>query len=113
MDIILKEIKFVIMEILKANNIIAEKIMLFGSRSKKEDKTDSDYDILIIIKNDIERILKYKIKNEINKKAAKIFVSRNSLTGIDLIIRSKKEIEFYKDKIGSVTGEAYMEGVAI
>lgn len=113
MDVILKELKSVILNVFKKYDYNINNIILFGSRARKDNNSNSDYDILIIIDNDIDRLNKFKIKNDINKKAAKIFIKNNSLTGLDIIIRSKNEINLYKDKIGSTTAEAYNEGIAL
>ncbi len=49
----LKLIKETILNIAKKYNIEIDKIILFGSRARGDFKEDSDWDILIVIKNKV------------------------------------------------------------
>jgi len=54
-------IKEVINETLKAYNLEAEKIILFGSRARGDHKKDSDWDILVVVKQPIAKETKKKL----------------------------------------------------
>ena len=49
----LNEIKSIIIEELEKENIKVHKIILFGSRARGDFKEDSDWDVCIIVENDL------------------------------------------------------------
>lgn len=97
-------IKEVINETLKAYNLEAEKIILFGSRARGDHKKDSDWDILLVIKQEITQQLKDELFKSITEKLS------HYLIPCDLIIKSVEDLEFYKNFYGTVTYEALKEG---
>jgi uncharacterized protein len=84
-----------------------ENAILFGSRAKGTAKAGSDYDILLIMKRRIDHVEKMRISSFLRRELAKIGIDA------DILIKSKTEIEYYKDKIGNVTRAALEEGIAI
>lgn len=84
-----------------------EKIILFGSRARNDFNKDSDYDILIVIKNSISQKEKIRLTLKIRQEFA------NNLIDADIILKQNKEIEYYKDKIGSVVKNALEEGILL
>lgn len=84
-----------------------EKIILFGSRAKGEFSEVSDYDILIIVQKSLAIEEKMKLLGRLRKELAKKGIDA------DIIIKSNDEVEYYKDKIGSVVRTALKEGVAL
>ena len=66
-----------------------EKIILFGSVARNEDKKESDIDILIIARN------KDKIENQIYDKAFDVFLKENE--DISVKIFSLKDYEYNED----------------
>jgi predicted nucleotidyltransferase len=94
----------VIQEVLKTNHLEAEKIILFGSRARGEQRKVSDWDILLVVKQDIDRKTKKDLFKEITEKLS------HYLIPCDVIIKSIKELEFYKDFYGTATYEALKEG---
>jgi predicted nucleotidyltransferase len=84
-----------------------ERIILFGSRARDDFSDRSDYDILVILRSSIT----------IEEKMKLLAVLRSQLAhqGIDadIILKSADEVEYYKDKIGSVVKTALKEGVAL
>ncbi|MCL2116461.1 MAG: nucleotidyltransferase domain-containing protein [Methanobrevibacter sp.] len=66
-----------------------EKIILFGSVARNEDKKESNIDILIIAMN------KDKIENQIYDKAFDVFLKENE--DISVKIFSLKDYEYNKD----------------
>lgn len=97
-------IKEVINETLKAYNLEAEKIIPFGSRARGDHKKDSDWDILLVIKQEITQQLKDELFKSITEKLS------HYLIPCDLIIKSVEDLEFYKNFYGTVTYEALKEG---
>jgi len=84
-----------------------EKIILFGSRARGDSSKNSDYDFMIIMKNNLIPRKKIKLSSLLRKKLAKKGIDA------DLVIKSKDEIHDYKTKIGSVVREALKEGIAL
>ena len=103
----LKDIKKIIIEELEKENIKVHKIILFGSRARGDFKEDSDWDVLIIVEDDIERKKKFLLISNLRKKLAK------KLLDVDLIIKNKSELSFYENFYGSVIFEALKEGIEL
>jgi predicted nucleotidyltransferase len=106
-DMVGNIIKEVIQEVLKTHHLEAEKIILFGSRARGEQRKVSDWDILLVVKQDIDRKTKKDLFKEITEKLS------HYLIPCDVIIKSIKELEFYKDFYGTATYEALKEGHAL
>ncbi|MDO8727325.1 MAG: nucleotidyltransferase domain-containing protein [Candidatus Methanoperedens sp.] len=83
------------------------KIILFGSRSREEFTKFSDYDILLIIDRTIEIREKMNLSKKIREYLAKSGID------IDVIIKSDEEVQFLRDKPGSIVRNALKEGVAL
>ena len=100
-----KDIQSIIRKVLAG--IELEKVILFGSRARGDFIEESDYDILIIVKDRLNIKEKIRLTKQLRQKFAKEGIDA------DIIIKSKDEIEYYRDKIGSVIKSALEEGVAI
>ncbi len=85
----------------------AQKIILFGSRARKDFTRFSDYDILIITNRTFEISEKMRISKNIRTYLAKLGID------VDVIIKSDNEVEVLKDKPGSIVRNALKEGVAL
>lgn len=101
----IKKIKEEILEHLRQRGIGIENIILFGSRARGIFSQYSDYDLLIIT----QRTFTIKEKMEISKGLRK----RLSRFAIDVIIKSKEEVEVLKNQIGTLVREAIKEGVVV
>ena len=84
-----------------------EKIILFGSRARDDFSEGSDYDILIIVQKSLAIEEKMRLLARLRKELAKKGIDA------DIIIKSNDEVEYYRDKIGSVVRTALKEGVAL
>ncbi len=85
----------------------AQRIILFGSRARKDFTRFSDYDILIITNKTFEINEKMRISKNIRTYLAKMGID------VDVIIKSDNEVEVLKDKPGSIVRNALKEGVAL
>ncbi len=85
----------------------AQRIILFGSRARKDFTRFSDYDILIITNRTFEINEKMRISKNIRTYLAKMGID------VDVIIKSDNEVEVLKDKPGSIVRNALKEGVAL
>ncbi|MCL2156753.1 MAG: nucleotidyltransferase domain-containing protein [Methanobrevibacter sp.] len=86
------------------NHHEVEKIILFGSVARNEDKKDSDIDILVIAKD------KYKIEEEIYSKAFDIYL--NEEEDISVILLSNEDYTYNQnsDFIANVEKEGILIG---
>ncbi|MFN3568567.1 MAG: nucleotidyltransferase domain-containing protein [Caldimicrobium sp.] len=98
-------IKEVIQKIFEENKIKISKILLFGSRARGDFKKGSDWDILIITENKLQREKRKELSHLVRKKLAEEFIP------CDVLIKSNKEVEERKDVIGSVIRSALKEGI--
>ena len=99
-----KIIKEIITKTAKKYNIEIDRIILFGSRARGDFKKDSDWDILIVTKEKLDRKMKVDFWYEIYK---------NIEVPVDIIIASKESFEKYKKSGGFVYVHAVREGKVI
>ena len=98
-----EKIKRGIIKTLDEIGIKVNSIILFGSRAREKAAKYSDYDFLIITDKTFTVHEKIKISKKIR--------THLSDFPIDVIIKSKSEIETVKNQIGTVAREALKEGV--
>ena len=79
------------------------KIILFGSRARKDFDNRSDYDILVVVKQNLEIKEKRQYESVIRKKL--------DFIPLDIIVKTEEDMEYFLDKIGSVVREAMKYGV--
>lgn len=84
------------------------KILLFGSRTTGKDHTDSDFDILVITKQDLSPKEKITWASRLHKA---LVYSLNA--PVDILLNSEKEINTKKELPGHVIRWAMKEGVEI
>ncbi len=87
--------------------IPGSKILLFGSRARKDNNNDSDYDILVITKDTIDIRKKRTLKSLMRKELAKFKIPA------DILIQSEKEINSKKEITGHIVKQVLQEGVPI
>lgn len=88
-------------------NIVGEnlqKIILFGSRARGDFRGDSDYDILIVLNNEISESSRKDLFKTIVKRLAKCFID------VDVIIKSESEYRKASNQKGSISRIASLEG---
>ena len=88
----IKKIKEIILNIAKEMNIEIDKIILFGSRARGDYREDSDYDILIVTKEKLEKEKKIRFSFQVHCALINYF----SLP-IDLIVTDLESFEKYKN----------------
>lgn len=98
-----KKIQKVVKEII--SSVGGEKCFLFGSRARGDNMADSDYDFLVITKETFSGREKIKLASYIRGKFADEGIDA------DIIIKSRDEIEYYKNKTGHIVKHALAEGV--
>jgi len=83
------------------------RIILFGSRSRGDYESQSDYDILVIVKQNLNVKEKRQYASLITDKLAEMEIL------VDVIVKTEDDINYYRDKIGSITREAVLKGINI
>jgi predicted nucleotidyltransferase len=103
----LTKIKSTIMQVLNEKGFREAKIILFGSRARGDFKKGSDWDFLIVLKEELAKKEKWDLAHYIGKALAEIYVP------CDVLVRSEKEVEMRKNVIGSVIRSALKTGVLL
>jgi predicted nucleotidyltransferase len=83
------------------------KVLLFGSRVRKDYSIDSDYDFLVITKKSVDIRQKRLYKSQLRKELAKYKIPA------DILIQSEAEVEVKKEIIGHIIREILKEGISI
>jgi len=102
-----EKIKEKVHEVFREANVGVNRIILFGSRARGDWERGSDWDLLIVVDKELTRNEKMELSHLIRKELAEEYIA------CDVIIKSEKEIEYYKDFFGTVTYEALKEGIEI
>jgi predicted nucleotidyltransferase len=100
----------------KVNNIVREvvkdiipfvKILLFGSRARNDENSQSDYDFLIVTSNEMEAKEKISLRSRIRKKLLEKGIRS------DILIQSEEELKAKNQIPGHIVKSILKEGVAI
>ena len=83
------------------------KVILFGSRARGDYNKYSDWDILVVVKDKKNIKEKQKLAKSIRTILARFLID------CDVIVKSEKELDYYKNFIGSITKEALKEGIKL
>lgn len=86
------------------NGYTLEKIILFGSRARGDNDTDSDYDIYIVLKEILERNQKVKLMDLLLGKLAEEDICA------DIVIGNKESIKENENNSDSIVRHAIEEG---
>jgi len=90
------------------NTIIPDsKIILFGSRARRDNNQESDYDLLVITRDVFDLQEKRTLRSLIRKELAK------SKIPADVLIQSEDEINLKKEITGHILKKVLQEGVAL
>lgn len=103
------KIKESIENVLGENGYSLHSIFLFGSRARGGFEKESDYDILVVIKNSIDIKQKREIWMKVYHQLHKDF----PLTPFDVIIKTAMAFEDEKDIVNTISNEAFVEGIRI
>ncbi len=100
-----EDIKNVILQIVSKYDY--KSIILFGSRARNDYEQNSDYDLLIIMQDNLELQKLRNIQREIRKELA-----LNDIDA-DVLVKTQMIINDYKNKKGNVIYNALKEGVLL
>jgi hypothetical protein len=83
------------------------RILLFGSRARKDNSNDSDYDFLVITRDTIDIQKKRTLKSLLRKELARLKIPA------DILIQSEDEINSKKEITGHILKQVLREGIAL
>ena len=102
-------IKSIILDCIDKSGITVSQIILFGSRARGDFGEDSDFDILIVIKDDIDLNQRKDLWEEVYKALHKNF----PIISFDIFVKTAVDFEKERDVVNTVSNEAYTEGMKI
>ena len=105
---VLELIRRVVLEEASRLGVRVERIILFGSRARGDYRPDSDYDVLVVVKEGLDRRAKRRLSLMIRRRLV-----RELGVPVDLVIVSLRHWEEYKDVPGTVLYPAEREGILI
>ncbi|BFI73731.1 nucleotidyltransferase [Nanoarchaeota archaeon] len=105
---ILNKIKQIILDTANNYNIKINKIILFGSRARGDYNEYSDWDILIVTEDKLNKELETHFSYCVHRKLVDLLDS-----AIDLLIIDKEKFEERKNDIGYVYYWANKEGIVL
>ncbi len=104
----LGKIKEAILEIAKRHGVEVDKIILFGPRARGDYDEDSDWDILVVTKEEIdEKLLERFLRGLKIKLSIKMNIPN------DIVIVSRKLYEERRAYVGDVSYYASIEGLVL
>jgi len=83
------------------------RILLFGSRARKDNTNDSDYDFLVITRETLDIHKKRTLSSMMRKELARFKIPA------DILIQSEDEINLKKEVTGHILKQVLREGVAL
>jgi predicted nucleotidyltransferase len=89
------------------SSIPYEKVILFGSQARDEGTSQSDFDLLVILK-EVTRISE---KITLSTMLRKSLASR--MVDADVLVKDAEDVDYLKDKPGSVVRQALQEGISL
>jgi hypothetical protein len=81
------------------------RVLLFGSRARHDNSSDSDYDFVVITRMTIDVRQKRNLKSQLRKELAKHKIPA------DILIQSESELKSKKRITGHILRQAAREGV--
>ncbi len=99
------DIKDIILQIISEYDY--KSVILFGSRARNDYKEDSDYDLLVIMQDNLSLQKLREIQKEIRKELALKDIDA------DVLVKTQTIINDYKSKKGNVIYNALKEGIQL
>ncbi len=95
------------MNIAREHGIEVDKIILFGSRARGDYTEDSDWDVLVVTKEEVDNKRKVDFIVEL-----KILFARLNIPN-DIIVKSREELDEEKNYAFTISSFALKEGISI
>jgi len=95
------------LNIAREHGIEVDKIILFGSRARGDYTEDSDWDVLVVTKEEVDNKRKVDFIVEL-----KILFARLNIPN-DIIVKSREELDEEKNYAFTISSFALKEGISI
>ncbi len=102
-----EKIREIILEVAEKYGVKVDRIILFGSRARGDYREDSDWDILIVTEEKLDKKTEEEFWLEVGRGLVKIGLIP------EVIVSSKEELERYGKYYGFVHYHALREGVPV
>jgi len=102
-------IKNIVDNVFARKGLTLDSVFLFGSMARSDSGEESDYDILIISKEELSSKEKMNLAIEISKALHEEIKS----TPFDIIIKSKRDFDEEKDIVNTLSNEVILEGIKL
>jgi predicted nucleotidyltransferase len=89
------------------NGYHLEKVILFGSRARGDNDSKSDYDLYIILKEELDHAARSVLMDELSEKLAEEEICA------DVLISTQKSFEVNKGNSDNVAKYVYEEGILL
>lgn len=89
------------------SEVAVEKVILFGSRARGDEKPESDLDILIIQREDFNKRNRWQEMKKIRRALKNFKISK------DILLYSESEVEYLKDFINHIIPTCLREGMVL
>jgi len=107
MEDTLRKIREVILETSKDHGMEIDKIILFGSRARGDEREDSDWDILIVTEGELD----LRVKGDFIADVGWILVNKNIVP--EILVVDRVSFQKYRNITGYVYHWAEKEGIPI
>ncbi len=97
----------VIREVLEAHSVHLEQVFLFGSRVRGQGSPDSDWDLFVLVTEDLQPRLRHRLITEIKRELARRRIPN------DIVIQSVERFQRIQMYPGHLSYEVAREGVPL
>ncbi|MEB3759506.1 MAG: nucleotidyltransferase domain-containing protein [Desulfurococcales archaeon] len=105
---VLDLIRQIILEEASRLGIGVERIILFGSRARGDAREDSDWDILVVVRGEVERRLRRELSRRVRWRAVELLKAP-----VDVVVASEERWRSYQDAVGHLYYAVKREGVMV
>lgn len=101
-------IRRIVLEEAARLGVEVDRIILFGSRARGDYREDSDYDVLVVVKGQLERRLKIEFMTNISSRLLDALEAP-----VDVVVVSETQWRRYHTTPGTVMYPASREGITV
>jgi predicted nucleotidyltransferase len=103
------KIREIVEKVLAQNGFTLHSIILFGSRARGDFNKESDFDVLVIVKEEIS----IKEKRELRIKISVALHNEIQFVPFDIIVKSLRDYEQEKEIVNTISKVASLEGIEL
>ena len=102
-------IKNIVDNVFAHKGLTLDSVFLFGSMARGDSNKESDYDILIVSKEELSS----KERRNLSIEISRALRQQIRLTPFDIIIKSRKDFDEEKDIVNTISNEVLLEGIKL